>query len=147
MIPTRRGVLAFFIVGICCIGIPSLVFIVQHPAVDMAASPAVGRRFLPLISYLQGTEAAGFVTDAEPASSHPDTRIPIMLPFQQAQYVLSPVYLDHIHPDRYCSVVAYYSDEHKLERMAQLLHARIDKRFPNGVALLRRYHVNCSDHL
>lgn len=104
--------------------------------VKQSRQQRVGEAFKPLIPYLRQERWAGYL-DCR-TSSDPYTDTSIMAPYQQAQFILSPVLLDFKHPLRHAYLIVYCPDSAQRRGIQESLDAELIAESSERLVLLRR---------
>jgi len=112
---------------------PGILWLIRSLAYPQAP---VGARFISLRPYLSHISTAGYINCRPSANPERDTAI--MGPYQQAQFILSPVILDYYHPQDYRYIILQCPNSDVQDVIRKKLSARILFDGPNGVQLLDR---------
>ena len=137
-----KSIQNLFLCLIVCIVIRNA--FIQYPRIDHSiniikhdAAPLIGQDFVMLIPYVHKIHSAGYINCRK--SSHPLTDTAIMGPYQQAQFVLSPLILDYYHPTEYRYIIMdCYDDGVDLLAFQKRLGAHTVVTTPKGILLLER---------
>lgn len=105
--------------------------------VKQARRQQVGEEFKPLIPWLHQQHRIGYLDCRTSASPYTDAAI--MAPYQQAQFVLSPVLLDFKQPRHYSHLILYCPDKAQRLKIKEKLDAQTLVQTAAGVLLLRRH--------
>jgi len=113
---------------------PRLIQAIDHLKTNQVQR--VGQEFKGLRPYLQDVAWAGYVSCLKAA--HPATEVAIMAPYQQAQFILSPVLLDFDKADQHRYVILQCPDQAKAKAVQGHLNARVVARSAKDIWLLDR---------
>ena len=112
------------------------IFIRSIERLKNGPTQTIGGAFVPLVPYVRNIPSAGFMTCQE--STHPLTDVAVMGPYQQAQFVLSPVILDYYHPLDHSHIVLYCPAADKQKQIVERLRAHVIYKTRTGSLLLER---------
>ena len=97
---------------------------------------SIGESFIPLRPYVKHIQRAGYMNCRY--SSHPLTDVSIMGPYQEAQFILSPLMLDYFHAKNYRYIILQCPDDLMQRNIKDQLSAKTLFATPEGIVLLDR---------